>query len=97
MTAKTVLRDLRRHLSPLFPPPPPPPYSASPVAHHALHIPAKPVFTSNERALVALWKTYLKWEEGNPLVIEDKQVLFQRVQAVYRKALVRMRFYAEIW
>ncbi|KAI1783642.1 hypothetical protein LXA43DRAFT_1130766 [Ganoderma leucocontextum] len=50
-------------------------------------------------ALVARWRLYLKWEEGNPLEIEESNwsVLLQRVQSVYKKAIVRMRFYSEIW
>lgn len=45
------------------------------------------------------WKTYLRWEESNPLEIEDKDkmVLISRVQSVYRKAMIRMRFFSEIW
>ncbi|KAG2111422.1 hypothetical protein BD769DRAFT_1630282 [Suillus cothurnatus] len=49
--------------------------------------------------LVGAWKTYLKWEESNPLEFEDKDkaTLISRIQGVYRKAAIRMRFYAEIW
>jgi len=48
---------------------------------------------------VGAWKNYLKWEESNPLELEEKDrlTLIQRVQSVYRKAVIRMRFYGEIW
>ncbi|KAJ7764395.1 hypothetical protein B0H16DRAFT_1661727 [Mycena metata] len=42
---------------------------------------------------------YLKWEEGNPLAIEEKDhaLLISRIQMVYRKAVICMRYYPEIW
>ena len=41
----------------------------------------------------------MKWEESNPLEVDekDKVQLHLRIRAVYRKAVVRMRFFAEIW
>ncbi|KDQ53037.1 hypothetical protein JAAARDRAFT_72802 [Jaapia argillacea MUCL 33604] len=94
MQARQVLRQLQRQLGPLFPPPPQP-SSGRP----ALYLPAPPTFNPAERALVGQWKVYLKWEENNPLEIEDKDkaTFVTRVQMVYRKALIRMRFFGEIW
>ncbi|KAA1478447.1 Suf-domain-containing protein [Dentipellis sp. KUC8613] len=94
MQARTVLRLLQRHLGPLFPPLPPSASSRPP-----LYLPRLPTFNTAERALVGAWKSYLRWEESNPLEIEerDKATLIARVQGVYRKALIRMRFYGEIW
>jgi cleavage stimulation factor subunit 3 len=94
MQARTVLRQLQKHLGPLFPPLPP-----SSNSRPALFLPSLPTFNTNERALVGAWKNYLKWEESNPLEIEekDKPTLVTRIQSVYRKAVVRMRFYSEIW
>ncbi|KAG0697093.1 hypothetical protein DFH29DRAFT_165718 [Suillus ampliporus] len=94
MQARTVLRQLQRHLGPLFPPPP-----VSSAARPHLYLPPTPTFNAAERALVGAWKTYLKWEESNPLEFEDKDkaTLISRIQGVYRKAAIRMRFYAEIW
>ena len=62
-------------------------------------LPRVPTFAPGEKALVARWRAYLKWEETNPLEIEDKDIaqLHSRLQSVYRKAIVRMRFYPEIW
>ena len=93
MQARAVLRGMDKHMKILFPPqlshngPPP------------LLLPRVPTFSQNERALVGAWKAYLKWEESNPLELEekDKVVLIQRVQAVYRKAVIRMRYFAEVW
>ncbi|EGO01439.1 hypothetical protein SERLA73DRAFT_166004 [Serpula lacrymans var. lacrymans S7.3] len=94
MQARTVLRQLQRHLGPLFPPPPPSGSSRPP-----LYLPPKPTFNAAERALVGSWKAYLKWEESNPLELEekDKQTQVTRIQSVYRKAVIRMRYYGEIW
>ncbi|KAH7881852.1 hypothetical protein F5I97DRAFT_1818069 [Phlebopus sp. FC_14] len=94
MQARTVLRQLQRHLGPLFPPPPPSSTSRPP-----LYLPPAPTFNPAERALVGAWKTYLKWEESNPLEFEDKDkaTLISRIQGVYRKAVIRMRYYSEIW
>ncbi|KAH7916661.1 hypothetical protein BJ138DRAFT_1074533 [Hygrophoropsis aurantiaca] len=94
MQARTVLRQLQRHLGPLFPPPPP-----SSSSRPALYLPPNPTFNAAERALVGSWKSYLKWEESNPLEFEDKDrsTLVSRIQGVYRKAVIRMRYYSEIW
>ncbi|KAH0586846.1 mRNA 3'-end-processing protein RNA14 [Termitomyces sp. J132] len=64
-----------------------------------LVLPALPTFNTSERTLVGKWKSYLKWEETNPLMLEekDKSVLVSRIQSIYRKALIRMRYYPEIW
>lgn len=92
MQARTKLRELRKYLSPLIPP------SASHQNGRApLNLPKKPTYNAPDRALVGLWKQYLKWEEGNPLEIEDKSAFIVRMQGVYRKAVVRMRFFSEIW
>ncbi|KAF9236911.1 hypothetical protein BU15DRAFT_76511 [Melanogaster broomeanus] len=94
MQARTVLRQLQRHLGPLFPPPPPSSSSRPPI-----YLPPAPTFNAAERALVGSWKTYLKWEENNPLEFEDKDkaTMISRIQGVYRKAVIRMRYYSEIW
>lgn len=94
MQARTVLRQLQRHLGPLFPPVP-----QSSSGRPSLYLPSLPTFNAAERALVGAWKTYLKWEEGNPLELDDKDrpILIQRTQSIYRKAVIRMRYYGEIW
>lgn len=94
MQARTVLHQLQEHLTVLFPPPPPPKG-----ARAAIWLPRPPTFNGGDKALVGRWRMYLKWEEGNPLEIEekDRNSLHLRVQSVYRKALVRMRYFPEIW
>ncbi|KAJ7124844.1 Suf-domain-containing protein [Mycena crocata] len=64
-----------------------------------LFLPAMPTFLWEDRALVGRWKRYLKWEEGNPLGFGDDEraTLVCRVRLAYCKAVVRMRFYPEIW
>lgn len=93
MQARAVLRGMDKHMKILFPP------QSSHDGQSPLVLPRVPTFSQNERALVGAWKAYLKWEESNPLELDEKDrvVLIQRVQAVYRKAVIRMRYFAEIW
>ena len=93
MQARTKLRELRKHLGTLLPPPP----VAAPGKRAPLMLPHKPTYNPADRALAGAWKQYLKWEEGNPLEIEDRSAFITRMQGVYRKAVVRMRFFSEIW
>ena len=88
MQARTVLRQLTNHLSALYPP-----------SSNDIFLPPLPRFDASERTLVGKWKAYLKWEESNPLEIEEKEkaTLITRIQGVYRKAVIRMRYYSEIW
>ncbi|KDR71055.1 hypothetical protein GALMADRAFT_254221 [Galerina marginata CBS 339.88] len=88
MQARTVLRQLINHIASLYPP-------SSP----EIYLPSLPRFDASERALVGKWKAYLKWEESNPLELDekDKGTLITRIQGVYRKAVIRMRYYTEIW
>ncbi|KAJ8094995.1 mRNA 3'-end-processing protein rna14 [Marasmius tenuissimus] len=93
--AKSVLRELIKHTNSLYP-------SATPLRSGEipdLFLPMKPSFSAQERQMVGKWKAYLKWEEGNPLELEakDKGTLISRVQSAYRKAIIKMRFYPEIW
>ncbi|KAJ2911679.1 hypothetical protein MD484_g8737, partial [Candolleomyces efflorescens] len=83
--ARTALRPLTNHLHALYPP------------SQGLFLPSLPTFDATERNLVGKWKAYLKWEESNPLGLENKETLIKRIQRVYRKAVIRMRFYPEIW
>ncbi|KAG6856078.1 hypothetical protein H0H87_007608, partial [Tephrocybe sp. NHM501043] len=94
MQARTTFRQLTNHVTSLYPPP-----VSAPINRPELLLPALPTFTASERTLVGRWKAYLKWEESNPLELEekDKSVLLGRIQSVYRKAVIRMRYYTEIW
>lgn len=92
MQARTTFRQLTNHVGALFPPP-------TSLNRSELVLPALPTFNTSERTLVGKWKAYLKWEESNPLELEekDRSILVSRIQSVYRKALIRMRYYPEIW
>ncbi|OWZ63165.1 mRNA 3'-end-processing protein RNA14 [Cryptococcus neoformans] len=81
MTARTALRELRA-LSDPIPKPILPPY---------------PTFTEQDRQIVSAWKACLRWEEGNPLVIENHDVLQSRIGYALRKCLGEMRHFAELW
>lgn len=96
MQARTVLRQLTKHMSTLYPATT---ASSHPNSPNRLNLPALPTFAPAERNMVLAWKNYLKWEETNPLEVDekDKDVLVQRIIGAYRKALIRVRFFPEIW
>ncbi|WVQ71644.1 hypothetical protein IAR50_001184 [Cryptococcus sp. DSM 104548] len=81
MTARTALRELRT-LTDRIPKP---------------IIPPRSTFTEQDRQTINAWKAYLKWEESNPLVIEDQQVLQSRIKYAMHKGLGEMRHFPEIW
>jgi cleavage stimulation factor subunit 3 len=93
MQARQVYRNLRTLTPPLYPP-----VTTSTVIP-GLFLPTTPTYTPADRTLVNAWKAYLKWEESNPLELEDKDkaALITRIQGMYRKAFVRTRFFPEIW
>lgn len=82
MTARKVLRDLKAHMEAVAPTSP---------------LPAQPTWTEADRALAINWKKYLKWEESNPLEIEDPAVLQSRIVYAIKKCLTWMRYYPELW
>ncbi|KAJ7983053.1 Suf-domain-containing protein [Mycena polygramma] len=88
MQARTVLRQLSIHLNGL-----------GSSGQSGILLPSPATFSGQERQLIGRWKAYLKWEEGNPLEIEDKDrnVLIGRIEKAYRRAVIRMRYYPEIW
>lgn len=88
MQVRTTLRQLVSHVAAL--------YAQSP---NELFLPSPPRFDAAERSLVGKWKTYLKWEESNPLEIEEKEkaTLITRIQGAYQKAMIQMQYYTEIW
>jgi len=97
MTARTSLRDLRRLIEPLSIPTIKLPSGTS-AANLPLSLPSRPNWAGeSDRSLCHAWKTYLKWEENNPLDIEDNSILQTRINLAYRKAVIRMRFFPEIW
>ncbi|SGY68797.1 BQ5605_C004g02920 [Microbotryum silenes-dioicae] len=82
MTARKALRELRAQFGRL----------ATPALPH------QPDWsTPSVRSDLELWKAYLKWEESNPLDLEDPNLLHARVAFAYKKALANMRFFSEIW
>ena len=91
MQARTVLREMRARLSALSHP--------SPQPNWKLPLPQPLTYTSQERHMLNGWKTYLLWEESNPLDIDekDKTQLHARIGLIYRQALVKLRFSPEIW
>ncbi|TFK64019.1 Suf-domain-containing protein [Pluteus cervinus] len=93
MQARATLRQVVKHTADLYLP------STSSGGRPDLYLPGPPTFDASDRALVGRWKAYLKLEESNPLELEekDKNTLITRIQGVYRKAVIRMRYFSEIW
>nr|XP_019042697.1 hypothetical protein I302_08402 [Kwoniella bestiolae CBS 10118]OCF21627.1 hypothetical protein I302_08402 [Kwoniella bestiolae CBS 10118] len=81
MTARTALREIKG-LTEHLPKP---------------ILPPQPTFNESDRATVLGWKNYLKWEEGNPLVIDDEAILGSRIGYALRKCLSEMRHFPELW
>jgi len=82
MTARKTLRELRAQHDHLYAP----------------LLPHRPDWSaSEERDAVEGWKRYLAFEETNPLELEDPNLLHQRVNFAYRKAISKLRFHPEIW
>ncbi|GAA5902824.1 hypothetical protein JCM8208_006485 [Rhodotorula glutinis] len=82
MTARKTLRELRAQHDHLYAPP----------------LPRRPDWSApDERDAVEGWKRYLAFEETNPLELEDPNLLHQRVNFAYRKAISKLRFHPEIW
>ncbi|KAF8520032.1 hypothetical protein BU17DRAFT_89425 [Hysterangium stoloniferum] len=94
MTAKEILKQLRLHLGILFPPPAIIPSSGRKPFN--LPEPTSP-YSEGHRMLAKSWRSYLQWEEKNPLDIEDKSVFNARMMSIYKKAVIRMRFNPETW
>ncbi|KAG6846892.1 hypothetical protein H0H93_011241, partial [Arthromyces matolae] len=94
LRARATLQQLTNCTPSLFAP-----CISSPSRCPELELPSLPDFRASERALVGKWKTYLRWEENDPLELEgkDRPTLIARINNAYRKALIRMRYYPEIW
>lgn len=98
--AKTVLRELREHMKAIYPATLLP--AGMTPAALIQELPSPPVFSKQERALRDSWVKYLLWEQKNPLDMElnseiGKKEYCSRMKGVYRRAVVRMRFFSEIW
>jgi cleavage stimulation factor subunit 3 len=98
MTAKSKLRELREHLKTLIPPE----VTTIPGQRIRFEVPAPPIFSLQEKTLRDKWLHYLTWEEKNPLEFElqsdqGRKDYMTRMRGVYRRAVVPMRFYGEVW
>ncbi|TIA89122.1 hypothetical protein E3P99_02198 [Wallemia hederae] len=86
MTARSALRELR---------------SLTDAPINLFHIDGtlakRPSWTERERQVLSAWKRYLTWEESNPLELDDEAAKHSRISYAFKKALVFMRFYPEIW
>jgi cleavage stimulation factor subunit 3 len=97
-TAKTVLRELRDMVKMVYPVVSIPP-GVNPVVHD---LPAPPVFLETERTVRNNAVKYLLWEQKNPLELElnseiGKREYVNRMKGVYRRAIVKLRFFSEVW
>lgn len=86
MTARSALREIRSLTDP--------PIS---LFHIDGTLARRPSWTERERQIVSAWKRYLAWEESNPLELDEEGAKHSRISYAFKKALVYMRFYPEIW
>ncbi|KAL0572097.1 mRNA 3'-end-processing protein rna14 [Marasmius crinis-equi] len=93
--AKISLRELVKLTDPICPSSIPLPPGRLP----DLSFPTTPSFTSRDRQTVGRWKAYLIWEQSDPLKLQenDGATLVTRIQMAYRKAVISMRYYPELW
>ncbi|KZT38712.1 hypothetical protein SISSUDRAFT_985867 [Sistotremastrum suecicum HHB10207 ss-3] len=96
-TAKLKLKELRDHLGPLYPT-----LTAAPGHRVPFNLPSPPTFIPGEKNLRDRWLHYLNWEESNPLMLEIQtkeggKEFVSRLKGIYKNAVVKMRFYGEIW
>ncbi|KAE8226512.1 hypothetical protein CF319_g912 [Tilletia indica] len=93
MTARSALRELHSLVDHLHRPALPrlPAWSATHLHNaHRYHV-------GHDRELAEDWKKYLAWEAKNPLLLDDPALLQARVLGAYKRAMMTMRFYPEIW
>ncbi|KAK0563174.1 mRNA 3'-end-processing protein rna14 [Tilletia horrida] len=93
MTARSALREMHGLADHLHRPglPKLPAWSATHLAKTSHYD------SDRDRELVEDWKKYLAWEAKNPLVLDDPAALQARVLGAYKRAMMTMRFYPEIW
>jgi cleavage stimulation factor subunit 3 len=94
ITAKDTLNELRSHLANLFP-------SSVNIPSFArnrflLPVPTSP-YNEESHMLAKSWRLYLHWEEKKAANIENKSVRDASILAIYKKAVVYMRFNPETW
>ncbi|CAO1612636.1 unnamed protein product [Parajaminaea phylloscopi] len=93
MTARSALREMRGLVDPLQRPllPRLPAWVASDCPLDADVV--------RDRERLQGWKTYLEWEEADPLELGEshRDELLKRIDVAYSKATMHMRFYPEIW
>lgn len=91
MQARTVLRELKNRTKALVRP-------ALPTLPHwiAPHLSSAPT-SGAEREHYAAWHRYLEWEASNPLMLDDPAALQARVIAVFRQAVMYIRFDPVVW
>lgn len=53
------------------------------------------IFLPNHQLMT--WKRYIEWERTNPLKLEDKAALVSRIVYAYKRALLMLRHFPELW
>lgn len=56
-----------------------------------------PTWSPNEAAMLGHWKRYITWEKSNPLQLEEKQKIINRVVYAYKSALLHLNYFPEVW
>ena len=46
---------------------------------------------------VELWHSYINWEKGNPLKVEDPALVARRVMFAYEQSLLCLGHHPDIW
>lgn len=56
-----------------------------------------PTGSSDEGKQLELWTTYIKWEQSNPLKVEDPALVARRVMFAYEQCLLCLGHHPDIW
>ncbi|KAI9031293.1 hypothetical protein DFJ74DRAFT_655243 [Hyaloraphidium curvatum] len=56
-----------------------------------------PTWSEKECQILMTWKRYIEWERSNPMKLDDKSGLANRVVYAYKRALLMLRMFPELW
>lgn len=84
MTARSSMKDYKSLMEPI-----------EAISSSWFSVP--PTWTFPEVTLLNNWKQYIAWEKSNPLQLDDKQKLVNRVSFAYKSAIIHLNYFPEVW
>ncbi|KAJ3341063.1 mRNA 3'-end-processing protein rna14 [Gonapodya sp. JEL0774] len=84
MNARTALKELRTLMEPIE-------------KVQKTWLPRPPQWTDKEVQVLDAWRRYIAWERSDPLKLGEKAPVASRVIYAYKRCLLMMRFYPQMW